>query len=563
MFNRQEIKNNQKTQYFLYFIMFLILFVTNIFTFFYATDLSGNLVMGFSYIILSLIVWLLPLLFLDIKNYFRLGLIFLLFSPIEIGFVKLTGLPINIGLMNAVLNTNFQEATEQLLSNLPALVFLFLLIIIYAFLLTLISKKKLPIKWKVGLLVVFLLINTVLFWKMCDLLQNVNPINQRLLIAYENTTKKYNKIYPANLVINLIFAIKAERDTKNFEKQIKSFHFNATQNSDKTKDEIYVLVIGETARRANFHLYGYPRETTPKLENIKDLVSFTNVNSAATLTDLSIPQIITRADPDNFERRFKEKTIIDLFHEAGFYTAWIGVQNLSIPIVQRLKSVADYTFFAKSDVSSSSIYDGDVLKNVQNIIDDKTHHKKFIIIHSLGSHFRYSNRYPLKFEKFKPNISRSGYSNIGFEYRKELVNSYDNSILYTDYFLSSVIKKINDANSVGGFIYLSDHGENLYDDGKTFSHGSEKPVHFVYQIPYLVWYSKKYKELYPNKVDAIYKNKDKKASSTVTFYSLADMANIIYKGSAKEKFKSILNEDYVEPVTRKLINSKKEVIIID
>ncbi len=561
-FDKEKIKNDRKSQFLIFVVLFLILFIPNIFTIFYATDLQGNPVMTVSYLVLSLVVWLFPLLFLSIKNYFRLGIFFLLLSPIEIGFVKNAGLPINIGLMETVFNTNFQEAKEQLFSNIPVLFFLILMFIVYCFLLPFLGKNRLKLKWKISLFSVFLLINIVLFWNMFSLLKTYIPMKDRFEVAYENTTKKYRKIFPANIIINTIIAIETKITNKKFEKEIENFSFNAKQNSENGENEIYILVIGETARRHNFHLYGYERETTPELEKIKNLVPFSDVNSSATLTLLSLPQIITRANPDNFDLQYKEKTILDLFHEAGFYTAWIGVQNISTAIVKRLQSVSDYTYFSKSDVSSGHFYDGDILKNVQQIIDDKTHKKKFIIIHTLGSHFRYSNRYPSEFEKFKPNISNTGYGNLGLEYKKELINSYDNSIFYTDYFLSSLIKKVEKSNAVSGLIYLSDHGENLYDDNKIAFHGGEKPTPFEYEIPYIVWFSDKYKDFYPEKTEALEKNKNKKASSTATFYSLSEMANIGYDNSGKEISKSLLNPDYKEPAERKIITSKKEVMVV-
>jgi glucan phosphoethanolaminetransferase (alkaline phosphatase superfamily) len=560
--NNGKIKNSPKAQYIIYCVMFFILLIPNIFTLFYAADLTGNPVMMISYFVLSVLVWLLPLLVLNFKNFFRLGILFFLLSPIEIGFVKSTGLPINIGLMESVLHTNFQEAREQLWSNFPILSFLIILLIFYCFLLSFINKFKLPFKGKISLILVFVLLNSVLFAKMFSILETYIPLNGRMQVAYEITTKKYNKIFPINIISNTFAAIKNDNINKKFETEIEKFSFNGKPISKNQENEIYVLVIGETTRRANFHLYGYPRETTPQLEKTKNLTPFSNVNSSANLTLFSLPQIITRSDPDHFNVQYKEKTILDVFHEANYYTALIGAQNMSTPILKRLHSVSDYSFSAKSDISSSQFYDGDILKNVKEIINDKTHRKKFIIIHSLGSHFRYSNRYPQGFEKFKPNISRSGYSNMSLEYKQELINSYDNSILYTDYFLASLIKEIDKANVISGLIYLSDHGENLYDDGKTIFHGGEKPTHFEYEIPYLVWNSQKYRDFYPEKMKALESNKNKKGSSTATFYSLSDMANLSYKNSNAEMNKSFFSIKYKELKERKILTSTKEVLIV-
>ena len=540
--------------------MFVILFVPNIFTLFYASDLQGNPFMRISYLLFSMLIWLLPLIFFNFKNYFRLGFLVLLLSPIEVGFVKTTGLPANIGFLESVFNSNFQETKEQILSNLPSIFFFIILSGFYLYLFTFINKEHLNKRQRIGLVASFLMINTLLFCNVYLIIKNYIPSEDRLEVAYENSVKKYYKTFPSNIILNGITAIKTINENKKFSKNIEKFSFRAKKKFKNNEEELYILVIGETARRHNFHLYGYPRETTPGLDTIKNLVHLTDVNSSATLTLLSLPQIVTRASPEQFDLQYKEKTIIDLFHEAGFYTAWIGVQNISTPLVQRLKFVCDYTFFSKSDVSSSEVYDIDILTNVQQIADDKTHRKKFIIIHTLGSHFRYSNRYPANFKKFTPTISSTGYSNITIKYKNELINSYDNSIFYTDHFLSSLINLTAKTNSISGLIYLSDHGENLYDDDKMIFHGGEKPTHYEYEIPYLVWYSNLYNDFYPQKVEALNQNRDKKASSTITFYSLADMANISYNNSAKEINKSILHYNYEEPSQRKIINSKKEVV---
>lgn len=543
--------------------MFIILIIPNIFTLIYATDLKGNPVMMTSYFILSILTWSIPLLFLNFKNYFIVGFIFFLLSPIEIIFVKSTGLPANIGFLETVINTNFQETKEQVLSNIRTLVVFIILCGFYLYLLTFINKEGLRKKAKTFLLLVFLTVNSLLFCNVYLIIKTYIPQEDRFEVTFENTVKKYYKIFPINIILNGIAAIKTNNSNKEFEKNIEQFSFKAKQNSENKEDELYILVIGETARRHNFHLYGYPRETTPELDMLKNLVPFTNVNSAATLTLLSLPQIITRASPEQFDLQYKEKTIVDVFQEAGYYTAWIGVQNMFIPIVKRLNSVCDNTFFSKSGIGSGQLYDMDILKNIQEIAADKTHSKKLIIIHSLGSHFRYSNRYPANFAKFTPTISNSGYSDISLKHQNELVNSYDNSVLYTDYFLSSLITVAEKTSSISGLIYLSDHGENLYDDSKSIFHGGEKPTHYEYEIPFLVWYSQSYKALYPKKVEALKLNKDKKASSTVTFYSLADMANIGYLNSENEMNKSLFNLNYKEPLERKLLNSKKEVITIN
>lgn len=561
--NRALIKKDLKSQLLIHCILLLILLIPNFYTFFNATDLQNSLTLKFAYLGLSLLMWLLPLIIFNTKTYFRIAILFLLLSPLEIGFVKTTGIPTNIGFMESVFNSNSLEIKEQLSSNILELGLLGLIFIIYCYLLTYVDRINIPLKIKFYFILAFITINLVLFYSMYVLINKEINLKDRLETSLENTTKKYNKLFPTNFIINGFNAIKANESNKALAKEINNFTFNAREISPNNENEIYVLVIGETARRHNFHLYGYKKPTTPHLDKTENIIAFSNVNSAATLTIKSLPQIITRANPDQIDLQYKEKTILDAFKEAGYYTAWIGVQNISTPLVKRLKSVADYTYFTQSDISTGNFYDMDVLEKFNQIIDNKENKKKFIIIHTLGSHFRYSNRYTDDFEKFTPTISKSGYDNIGLDSKEKLINSYDNSILYTDYFLSSLINNVQKSNAISGILYLSDHGENLYDDNKTIFHGSENPTKFEYEIPYIIWHSNKYEDFYPLKVQAMRSNKDKKAASTSTFYSLLEMANISYDNSTKEIHKSLLNTGYKEPLKRKLVNSKNEIIVVD
>jgi len=112
--------------------------------------------------------------------------------------------------------------------------------------------------------------------------------------------------------------------------------------------------------------------------------------------------------------------------------------------------------------------------------------------------------------------------------------------------------------------YLSDHGENLFDDSKNLSmHGSSTPTKYEYHIPYFIWTSERYRQTSKEKYESLHSNKDKKASSTSTFYTLLDMANIQYKDSSKELIHSLSNSGYQEPKERKLITGSKKIITIE
>lgn len=539
----------------------LILFIPNLFVLLHFQEIKGSISMTAAYFILSILVWIFPLLFLRKKVFFGIAFLFLLLAPLEIIFVKSLGIPITEGFIDSVYRTNYSESIEQISSNLKTLIIYFSLIVAYIFFFTKIKNTYLSQKFRIAIAVIFLLFNGVLFLNMYRIQTGEQEaFSQKLKIAWETTLMKYYKIYPANIILNTCTTIIQIREANALEDQVEQFSFDAKSKNAKNQEETYVLVIGETARYSNFHINNYHRKTTPNLDTISNLLSYSNVYSNANITSFSIPMIITRAKPENRLLQNKEKSILDVFKEAGFYTAWLSNQSTEYPTISRLRNSADLFISRQFNVNIRGFYDEEILPDFENALD-VNNNKKFIVIHSLGSHFRYTNRYPEEFEKFKPVMKGFGYNDFDYQHKEEIINSYDNSILYTDFFLSQIINKLNKSNKNAILLYLSDHGENLFDDENKFiGHGSTNPSKHEYHTPYFIWYSDSYKQNNPKKIAQLKKNLHVAASSTSTFYTLLDLANITYNDSEKEKIYSLSSEEYQVPKERLMINSAGEII---
>lgn len=218
-----------------------------------------------AYLFFSCLILLVPSLFFKARPYFLLLSIFLLFSPIEVGHILLTRMPVSPGLMSAVLNTNQQEAFE-LIYSMKGYVFLYILalLVFYWVLFTRIENK--PLLTKRGKIVVFslfALFNIALWgtmWKMADYTDG--PI-YRLRAANTNFRVKYKKVYPCDIIAATAEVIASEREVDKMREQLKDFSFDATRQDTIPEKEIYVLVIGESARYGNFSLNGYDRPTSP------------------------------------------------------------------------------------------------------------------------------------------------------------------------------------------------------------------------------------------------------------------------------------------------------------
>ena len=210
-------------------------------------------------------------------------------------------------------------------------------------------------------------------------------------------------------------------------------------------------------------MYNYKRKTSPNLDSISSIYAFKNVKSTANLTSLSIPFILTRATPKNPSLKFSEPAVINNFKEAGFKTYWISNQSAGVGSVFGFYSSLADVYKNTSVTLDSANYDETLFPFLKDVLSDKTSNKKFIVIHTLGSHFRYNYRYPKKFNKFKPAMSKglSIKNSSDISKKEELVNSYDNSILYTDYVISSFINQLKKQNAISYLYYISDHGESL------------------------------------------------------------------------------------------------------
>lgn len=559
------LKHKIFTREFIFTILLIfILMVPNIFVLFHFKEISESISMLFAYLMLSIFIWIFPLIFLPKKVYFGIAFLLFLFSPLEIVFVRNLGIPMTEGFMESVFRTTYTESMEQITSNFPLLFLLIGLIFIYIFLFLKISNSYLPKKIRMGIAFLFFAFNGVLFVNMYRIQASENAsISFKLVTAYKTTVSKYKKIYPADLLINTQKTLISFQNNKQLRKQIEDFTFGAYSNNDKDLEEVYVLIIGESARYGNFHINGYEKETTPNLDTIKNLLSFSNVYSGANVTTYSVPMMITRSTPEDLNVQNKEKSILDAFQEAGFYTAWFANQNSNYPVTRRLSTVADKSFTNLFDVQVKDFFDGDILPEFQLAINEKSN-KKFIIIHTLGSHFRFTSRYPKAFEKFKPVMQESGYNDLSSANKEKVVNSYDNSILYTDYFLSEIIRKLNQTSSNTVLLYLSDHGENLFDDeNQLFGHGTEKPTKYEYHIPMFVWYSEAYKKNFPDKIKQLNQNLNHSIQSTSVFYTLLDLANINYQNSDIEKSKSFSSEKYQVPKERFVLGTGKEIFKLE
>ena len=312
------------------------------------------------------------------------------------------------------------------------------------------------------------------------------------------------------------------------------FTFGTYQTTENNVPQVVVLVIGESGRFDRWELNGYSRKTNPLLSQETNLVSLQNLITPVSATRQSVPVIITRKPArQSLKSGFSEKSVLTAFKEAGFKTYWLSNQisfgEFDTPISAFAKEADVIQFLNLGGYTDQSNFDQILLEPMQNAIKDPAP-KKLIVLHTLGNHWNYSHRHPQEFDKWLPSlfgVNKPEYTDL--KIKPLLNNSYDNSILYTDWFLSQVIGKLKSSGLLTSMLYVADHGQVLYDGSCDLAfHGHN--TQYDFHIPAVVWYSDNYKSTYPGKVAQLHRHRKSKLSTENIFHSLLDMGNVQYVG---------------------------------
>lgn len=340
----------------------------------------------------------------------------------------------------------------------------------------------------------------------------------------------YAESWPTGLPVRFMAYWQQNRTLQKIKTQLADYRFDAYLESHHTTvPKTIVLVIGESSRPDHWQLFGYQRQTTPKLAELSSILLFDNVVSPWAWTRMAVPIIITRKPPSEHAPFFAERSLLSAFHEVGFQTAWLSNQSV---LGAHESSVSLYaeeadkvSFYNPSSYKNSGTYDDVLIAGLERVLNTKASHK-FIVLHTLGNHFNYTHRYPATFERFLPvQNEQEALSLHNPKHKTQLINAYDNSILFTDHILSEIIQLLQTRSESATLLYVADHGENLFDYQCGFSgHGHETERDF--RVPMLFWFSKQFEASHPEKIRHAQANSQQAISTTSVFHSLLDLADI-------------------------------------
>jgi len=395
------------------------------------------------------VLWLLAIRFVS-SSQFKVHIIllpFYLVAAIDLFLVlnfnsRLTAAYIYIGL------TNYQEASEFLPTYWqPISVVLVVFILCYGAGLIGLHKRELYKNKGIFVLVVSALLvgYGAYFYKTVKLNSFGKSAVMDLLAKDQSTPVGY--LSQIALTANLYLG------TENLIKRRRESDVKIISMSDQSNIETIVFVIGESSRPQNWSLYGYNKETTPNLGKQAGLFKFNQICTTAPYTSFAVPSMLSLEPISDWDAIASTKSLVSIYRAAGYMTYWLSVQEVDSfgGIIPQIAAEAQYRqYFERS-------YDGALISEYEEILNKSDTQKKAIFIHVKGSHFEYSRRYPENFDKFKPSTDN---------FKDKITAEYDNSILYTDWLLSTIIDRLKSSKKPSVLFYSSDHGENMMDDSR-------------------------------------------------------------------------------------------------
>ncbi len=292
-----------------------------------------------------------------------------------------------------------------------------------------------------------------------------------------------------------------------------------------------VIVVGETARASSFSLNGYVRNTNPLLAQQQGLINFTHVSSCATATAISVPCVFSALGRDDFSqsKASSQEGLLDVLTHAGFDVEWRDNNSGCKGVCERVKYVdMSHPVQQDSRCDGDECYDERLLDGLAERIR-QSDQDLVVVLHQKGSHGpAYAKRYPRAFSKFGPVCTTSQLEKCS---RESIMAAYDNTILYTDYFLSKTIdllREMAEREDVDtAMLYFSDHGESL-GEKNVYLHGA--PYIFAPReqtdVPMMLWMSQQFSERFGIDRTCLKERRNQALTHDNIFHSVLGMLDV-------------------------------------
>lgn len=314
--------------------------------------------------------------------------------------------------------------------------------------------------------------------------------------------QRFYDIVPGILGIAPTYA----KNSESFEQASQAYGLLVARNtvtaSIKHADQphTYVIVIGEAMTRGHMSLYGYPRKTTPHLQALaSDLTVLTDVITPFVQTRPALNAVLFPQSWEHPELNYhRAMSIANVARKAGYKVFWLSNQQPFRTPTQLIADTVDHAAFMTRKVAGVQAHRFDelLLPNIEAALQDPAK-DKLIFVHLMGSHLQYANRYPAKFAHFSGEPPRLLSHDLA-GWKKQKVNEYDNSILYTDWLVAQIHQLMQHyGKGMSGWMLFSDHGEEVFETADLNGHTPDRPTRPMFTIPVIFWHNAQAERLLP------------------------------------------------------------------
>lgn len=358
------------------------------------------------------------------------------------------------------------------------------------------------------------------------------------------------RLFPVSTVKNAVDYVDYRARFQDAQKARESHRFDAVATVAWESPPVFVLVIGETLRRRQMGVYGYERDTTPRLGALDSLFVFSDVTTTSSVTQPSVKMMMTEATP---------RTAVDhggrswlwLARELGYQTAWISNQDRTEGTETALIAEdAARVLYTSHSYTASAQLDEDVLAPLADVLAQRSG-PLAIVVHLMGSHEDYSLRYPARFERWsgaaQPELA--------------LIDHYDNSVAYTDWVVAEIIERVGETGAPALVTFVADHGENLFEaPHRLRGHGAPVSTMAEVEVPLLVWLSDAFREARPTVAAALAETRHQPVSTQDIFYGFADLLGAEWPDARPER--SVFRASF-EAIPRHVLTPTGTVVRVD
>jgi glucan phosphoethanolaminetransferase (alkaline phosphatase superfamily) len=347
---------------------------------------------------------------------------------------------------------------------------------------------------------------------------------------------KWRDVFPVDLPMAVLRFREETQRVDGLRERVAHYDFHPKLTGAPAA-EVLVVVIGESSRADRWSLAGYQRDTNPLLSRKQNLFFFGNTVTRSVATRTAVPSIVSRQpvlQATGEPNPSVEPSFLRALQQAGFRTHWISNQSstgfFDTSVLFHAKDAEQLQFTNPASFSRRGSFDEALLLPLDRALNQAAG-PIAIVLHTMGSHLAFENRYPTTFDRFQPSRKTAGETfKNGREEIEATSNTYDNTILYTDHVLSAVIDRVQATGRRAAVLYVSDHGQDVFDKGCLAP--NTRATAYSYRVPALLWLSESLVSARPDLAEEARRKRHEKLVNDLVFPTVLDLAGIAVRPSA-------------------------------